>query len=295
MSDWFDGLQVLGEVGYQFSAVCASSLITLMESIDEIAQGISNALAISEEEAIEIVSLEDRDSLRAEQFLLVGRLLKPKNDFDRRKVMRGAPCTFDRSLLVLAFTDGSMDPMTVPLEIQNFWVRIRRIPPIFLTPALGEKIGNHIGRFVAVDKEMNGDCLGSFLRVRLQVQAEPQRDPMFSVVRSFGEAFGTFEDEVTPMEEEHETTLKGLHFGGSVSSDPIENEGGVPKSPLVSSSDGQVAMGKRKGVKVGGQCVRGSLPKPGAVESVGVSSVRKTTSSTGKSVMGSGEWAHNEK
>ncbi|CAB4269244.1 unnamed protein product [Prunus armeniaca] len=98
---------------------------------------------------------------------------------------------------------------------------------------------------------------------------------MSSVVQSFGEAFGTFEDGVTPMEEKHETTfllevgvskkrrsmgkeadeqtipkpkshaeqqfcevpvttcfdfgsssLKGLHFGGSVSSDPIENEGG---------------------------------------------------------------------
>ncbi|CAB4314211.1 unnamed protein product [Prunus armeniaca] len=203
MWDWFDGLQVLGEVWYQFSVVCASSLITLMDSVDEIAQGFSNALVISEEEAIEIVSLEDLDSLRVERFLLVGHLLTPKafhqdslvgtiksiwhtrerftvvplddpycmlfsfqNDYDRSKVMKGAPWTFDRSLLVLAFTDGNVDPMTVPLEIQNFWVRIRRIPPIFLTPALGENIGNYIGRFVAIDKGMNGDCLGSFLRVR---------------------------------------------------------------------------------------------------------------------------------
>lgn len=135
-------------------------------------------MAISEEKAIEIVSLEELDSLRAERFLLVGRFLIPKvfhqdslirtmksiwhtrqgftvvplddpqcmlfsfqNDFNRRKVMRGAPWTFDRSLLILVFTDVSVDPMTVLLEIQHFWVRIRPIPPIFLTSALGENIG----------------------------------------------------------------------------------------------------------------------------------------------------------
>lgn len=50
----------------------------------------------------------------------------------------------------------------------------------------------------------------------------------------------------------------------------LENEGVGPKSSLVSSSDGQVAVGKRKGVKVGDQRVRGSLPKSCAVESVGI-------------------------
>ncbi|BFG30894.1 hypothetical protein CerSpe_171680 [Prunus speciosa] len=444
-----------------------------MDSIDEIAQGISSALAISEEEAVEIGSLEELDSLRAVRFLLVGRLLTPKvfhwdsligtmksiwhtcegftvvplddpqcmlfsfqNDFDRRKVMRGAPWTFDRSLLVLAFTDGSVDPMTVPLEIQHFWVRVRRIAPIFLTPALGEKIGNHLGMFVVVDKGMNEDCLGSFLRVRvglkitdplkrwitlrlnpdepakqydieyellpffclfcgrldhlgsscalkmssdvvteqygrwktqikdvfsirvvsgskgqavglgpcsrLQAQAKPQRAPLSGmvplsgvvslsgVVHPFEEAFDTSNGGVTLMEGEQETmvllaagvskkrgimgtevdehnltkskptveqqfcevpvttcfdfggsSLKGLHFGGNVPSDLIENEGVGPKSSMVSSSDRQVAVGKRKSVKVGGQRARGRLLKLSAVESVGDSSLRNTAGSTG--------------
>lgn len=91
------------------------------------------------------------------------------------------------------------------------------------------------------------------------------------------------------------STLKGLHCGGSVPSVLIENEGGGPKSSLVSGSDRQVAMGKRKGVKVGGQRGWGSLPKPGVVESVGDVSLRKTAGSTSKSVMGSCEWAHHEK
>ncbi|CAL2266989.1 unnamed protein product [Prunus armeniaca] len=158
---------------------------------------------------------------------------------------------------------------------------------------------------------------------RLQAQEKPQREPLSGVVRSFRKAFGASEGGVTSMEEEHETTfllgvgvskkrrfmgkeaddqnipkpkphadqqfcevsvttcfdfgsssLKGLHCGGSFPS---------------------VAVGKRKGVKVGGQRGRGSLPKPSALESVEDVSLRKTTGSTGKSVMGSGEWAHHEK
>ncbi|CAL9001623.1 unnamed protein product, partial [Prunus brigantina] len=320
MWDWFGGLQVLGEVGYQFSAVCASSFIALMESVDEIAQGISNALAISEEEAVEIVSLEDLDSLRAERFLLVGRLLMTKvfhrdslvgimksiwhtregftvvpledpqcmlfsfqNDFDRRKVMRGAPWTFDRSLLVLAFTDGSVDPMTVPLEIQNFWVRIRRIPPIFLTPALGEKIGNVVteqfGRWktqikdvfsIRVVSGLKGKAFGLGPCSRLQAQAKPQRDQMSGVVRSFGEAFGTFEGGVTPLEEEHQTTFllaagvskKRRFMGKEV------DELTIPKTKSHAEQqfcEGQVAVGKRKVVKVGVQRGRGRPPKPGGL------------------------------
>ncbi|CAB4283763.1 unnamed protein product [Prunus armeniaca] len=101
---------------------------------------------------------------------------------------------------------------------------------------------------------------------RLQAQEKPQREPLSGVVRSFRKAFGASEGGVTSMEEEHETTfLLG------------------------------VAVGKRKGVKVGGQRGRGSLPKPSALESVEDVSLRKTTGSTGKSVMGSGEWAHHEK
>lgn len=63
-----------------------------------------------------------------------------------------------------------------------------------------------------------------------------------------------------------------MHFGGNVPSDLIENEGVGPKSSMVSSSDRQVAVGKRKSVKVGGQRARGRLLKASAVESVGDSS-----------------------
>ncbi|ONH94785.1 hypothetical protein PRUPE_7G030300 [Prunus persica] len=95
------------------------SLIRTMKSIWHTRQGFT------------VVPLDDPQCM----------LFSFQNDFNRRKVMRGAPWTFDRSLLILVFTDVSVDPMTVLLEIQHFWVRIRPIPPIFLTSALGENIG----------------------------------------------------------------------------------------------------------------------------------------------------------
>lgn len=79
--------------------------------------------------------------------------------------MKGALWTFDRALLILSVMDGKEDPTGVPLDIQNFWVRVRRIPPIFLTLAVTEKIGGNLRVFVLVDKGSNGDCLGSYLHI----------------------------------------------------------------------------------------------------------------------------------
>lgn len=34
-------------------------------------------------------------------------------------------------------------------------------------PAMGEKLGNYLGTFFMVDRGLNGDCLGSFLHIRV--------------------------------------------------------------------------------------------------------------------------------
>ncbi|CAB4320654.1 unnamed protein product [Prunus armeniaca] len=161
-------------------------------------------LVWSKSESVEVVGLEDLGNLKVERFLLVGRLLATKaihkealfgtlkriwhtreeftavtldnpkrflfsfkSDFDRKKVMKGSPWTFDRALLLLTSTDGEVHPMSVSVDSQSFWVRVRRIPPIFLTPVMGEKLGNFLGTFYMVDRGLNGDCLGSFLRIRV--------------------------------------------------------------------------------------------------------------------------------
>lgn len=57
--------------------------------------------------------------------------------------------------MVLAATDGKVDPDLVPLDTQCFYIRVRRIPPLFLTPAIGEKIGNFLGTYITIDRGLN--------------------------------------------------------------------------------------------------------------------------------------------
>ncbi|BFG30379.1 hypothetical protein CerSpe_166530 [Prunus speciosa] len=124
-----------------------------MDHIDGITQGLTRSLAISNAEAVKVVGLDDLDGLKATRFLLEGRLLTTKDyhkdslvgmlkriwhtreefssatledsklilfsfksDLDRKRVMRGSPWTFDKALLLLSVTDGSVDPHTVPLD-----------------------------------------------------------------------------------------------------------------------------------------------------------------------------------
>ncbi|CAB4269088.1 unnamed protein product [Prunus armeniaca] len=178
------------------------SIEWMMAAVDDLVSGLTSSLAISESESVEVVGLEDLGNLKAKRFLLIGKLLTSKvfhkealfgtlkriwhtreeftavslddpkkflfffkSDFDRKNVMRGSPWTFDKALLLLTSTDGAVDPMSVSVDSQSFWVRVRRILPIFLTPAMGEKLGNFLGMFYIVDRGLNGDCLGSFLRI----------------------------------------------------------------------------------------------------------------------------------
>ncbi|BFG24484.1 hypothetical protein CerSpe_107580 [Prunus speciosa] len=197
------GLVWLPGFGFLLKVLAAGCFfVWLMDPIDGITQGLTRSLAILDAEAVKVVGLDDLDGLKATCFLLVGRLLTTKDyhkdslvgtlkriwhtreefssvtledskhilfsfksDLDRKRVMMGSPWTFDKALLFLSATDGSVDPHTVSLDLQNFWVRVRGIPPLFLTPVMGEKLGNFLGTFVMVNKGLNGDCLGSFLRI----------------------------------------------------------------------------------------------------------------------------------
>ncbi|XP_034218974.1 uncharacterized protein At4g02000-like [Prunus dulcis] len=97
-----------------------------------------------------------------------------KSNLDCRRVLRSSPWTFDKALLLLKAIDSCVDPRTITLDTHNFWVRVRRIPLLFLTPAMGEKLGNYLGSFIMVDHKLNMDCLGSFLRIMVGLKiSEP--------------------------------------------------------------------------------------------------------------------------
>lgn len=90
-----------------------------------------------------------------------------RNEYDRRQVLRGSPWSFDNTLLVLSSTNGKSNPMATPLETQNFWIRVRGLPPCLLSRAMGKMIGSILGTFVDIDLTRSGDCTGSFLNLRI--------------------------------------------------------------------------------------------------------------------------------
>ncbi|CAB4298872.1 unnamed protein product [Prunus armeniaca] len=130
-----------------------------MAVVNDLVSGLTSSLAISESESVEVVGLEDLGNLKAERFLHLGKLLTSKvfhkealfgtlkriwhtreeftavslddpkrflfsfkSDFDRKKVMKGSPWTFDRALLLLTSTDGEVDLMSISVDSQSLWV-----------------------------------------------------------------------------------------------------------------------------------------------------------------------------
>ncbi|CAL9007304.1 unnamed protein product [Prunus brigantina] len=160
--------------------------------------------ALTDEEQAElVVEQHEVKNLLTSKFLLVGKLLtrKPFNkeafkrtlvslwrpkaqvqiiDMEENRfvfsfqtkgardtILRGGPWTFNHSLLIMAAADGLLDPLTLPLRYQEFWVQVKGLPLVFMTRAMGKLIGDTLGNYVVADQSRRSDCFGSFLRIRV--------------------------------------------------------------------------------------------------------------------------------
>lgn len=85
----------------------------------------------------------------------------------RDTILRGGPWTFNHSLLLLETVDDLIDPLSIPLRYQAFWVQVKGLPLVFMTSTMGKLIGEALGTYVATDQSRRGDCLGSYLRIRV--------------------------------------------------------------------------------------------------------------------------------
>lgn len=175
--------------------------------MDEVVDGMLQKWKISDANDLKVTLIEDIDQLGIKRFWLVGRLLtsKPYNKGslkrlflklwktkeevtftewneddrflisfrsfqDRRAVLRGSPWNFENALLLLNVTDGKSNPISIPLDSQNFWIRVRGLPPYLISEKMGKRIGGILGLFIDCDTNRNGDCSGNFLRLRVGVK-----------------------------------------------------------------------------------------------------------------------------
>lgn len=117
-----------------------------------------------------------------------------KSDFDRKKMMRRSPWTYDPSLLLLKGYGWKGRSYVTPWILKVFGWELVRIPPIFLTSAMCEKIGSFLGTFYMVDRGLNGDCLGSFLRIRVGLKISQPLKRCITLRLSAGGAGKTIRD-----------------------------------------------------------------------------------------------------
>lgn len=65
-----------------------------------------------------------------------------------KRVFNGEPWTFDNHLLILEVVQSGDIHAEIPLYHVNFWVQVHDLPAGFMTPIVGQHLGNFIGEFV---------------------------------------------------------------------------------------------------------------------------------------------------
>ena len=88
---------------------------------------------------------------------------------DKRRVLAGAPWSFDNALLVLEELVGKGSIESIAFNSCEFWVQIYQVPLLCTFREIGWSLGEMIGVVVDVDGGLASDCAGKFLRVRVRI------------------------------------------------------------------------------------------------------------------------------
>lgn len=70
---------------------------------------------------------------------------------ERAMIQKGGPWLDDGALMVLAEANNLVNPASIPLSSQEFWVQVKGLPLAYMTQHMGQFIGNQIGIHVLTD------------------------------------------------------------------------------------------------------------------------------------------------
>ncbi|KAH7855261.1 hypothetical protein Vadar_023005 [Vaccinium darrowii] len=88
------------------------------------------------------------------------------------KVINGGPWNFDNHLLVIRVWEPGLVSKDVVFHSLECWVQIWGLPAGFITPVIGETVGNKIGNVIAVDSKAMAAGRGRFIRVRVHLSLD---------------------------------------------------------------------------------------------------------------------------
>ncbi|KAL9453545.1 hypothetical protein AB3S75_009200 [Citrus x aurantiifolia] len=89
---------------------------------------------------------------------------------DKKKVMAGGPWHFDRSLIVLKEPSGIGNIRKEEFTHAAFWVQIHNLPIVCMDRENVQKLGELIGEVMEVETDEDGECIGSYARIRISIK-----------------------------------------------------------------------------------------------------------------------------
>ena len=87
----------------------------------------------------------------------------------KRRALEDGPWMFGKDLVVMVDFDPSKSIDEVEFSYVPIWVRVMKLPFGMMNRATGEAIGNEIGAFMAMDGEEDDLIVGSYLRIKIQL------------------------------------------------------------------------------------------------------------------------------
>lgn len=91
---------------------------------------------------------------------------KFNTEFDKERILKGGPWTFDNQALMLRCWQKGMTASNVKFESVSLWVQVWDAPFDMISPKVAEEIGSRIGTVEAVEKRIKQQAQNLFMRVK---------------------------------------------------------------------------------------------------------------------------------
>ncbi|CAN1779817.1 Uncharacterized protein At4g02000 [Linum perenne] len=89
------------------------------------------------------------------------------HEADLKWVIERGPWMFDYALLVLREIGSGETPMTIPLNMAEFWVQVHGLPAAFCSERVGKVLGEVVGEVVKFDDKLRYSVVTPYMRLRI--------------------------------------------------------------------------------------------------------------------------------
>ncbi|XVF80757.1 hypothetical protein PTKIN_Ptkin15bG0100900 [Pterospermum kingtungense] len=96
-------------------------------------------------------------------------IFKFQGERDKNRILKGAPWSFDKHLLLLNGFEGELHPEQYVFKNAQFWIRIYDMPLGMRTKGTTKKIGRKIRRLLTIDESLTEGGWATFMRMKVKV------------------------------------------------------------------------------------------------------------------------------